>query len=182
KLKYDKPRNKIASRSGKKAGREHLRQALCEGFFCNVARRCSTFGKGFRTMDGHGTTVFIHPSSTLFGCEDQLDWIIFNDIICTSKIYVKTVCPIRYEWIKDLMPRLHEANAYILSGWTREDQLSEENTKSFAACSETNKDKECPGTAQGDHLSLAKRSTSDTIEAARQRYLERKRVRSSLYD
>ena len=32
----------------------------------------------------------------LFGSEDQLEWIIFHDIIWTSKIYVRTVCPVSF--------------------------------------------------------------------------------------
>ena len=41
-----------------------LRRSLCAGFFCNVARKASS-GRGFHTMEGHGTTVFIHPSSAV---------------------------------------------------------------------------------------------------------------------
>ncbi|KAK3734547.1 hypothetical protein QZH41_010392, partial [Actinostola sp. cb2023] len=88
KSKYSKPHSPANDNNG----RERLRKALCAGYFCNVARRSSS-GRSFRTMDGHGTTVHIHPSSTLFGCDDQLDWIIYHDIIWTSKIYIRTVCP-----------------------------------------------------------------------------------------
>ena len=125
-------------------------------------------GKSFRTMDGHATGVFIHPSSAvsgtlvwsrsrfltpyyghghaiqtllspllsqsetrsiggegplytlnviveqllnfravsmqLFGCEENLDWIIFHDIIWTSKIYVRTVCPVSSSTAISLLP------------------------------------------------------------------------------
>ncbi|XP_026581821.1 probable ATP-dependent RNA helicase DHX40, partial [Pseudonaja textilis] len=40
---------------------EILRRCLCAGYFANVARRSS--GKSFRTMDGHGSVAYIHPSS-----------------------------------------------------------------------------------------------------------------------
>lgn len=47
----------------------------------------------------------------------------------TSKIYVRTVCPVRYEWVKDLLPRLHQIDAYELSSVAREEVTEEEITK-----------------------------------------------------
>ena len=31
---------------------------------------------------------------------------------------------IRYDWVKDLLPRLHEMDAYTLSGWSADDHSS----------------------------------------------------------
>uniref|UniRef100_A0A4W4DVY2 RNA helicase n=1 Tax=Electrophorus electricus TaxID=8005 RepID=A0A4W4DVY2_ELEEL len=103
---------------------ELLRQCLCLGYFTNVARR--SVGKAFCTMDGHGSTVHIHPSSSLFGQELQLDWIIFHDVLVTGRVYVRTVCPIRYEWVRDLLPKLHEIDVYELSSVAREEVTDEE--------------------------------------------------------
>lgn len=47
----------------------------------------------------------------------------------TSKIYVRTVCPVRYEWVRDLLPRLHQVDAYELSSVAREEVTEEEITK-----------------------------------------------------
>lgn len=67
---------------------ELFRQCLCTGYFTNVARRygslehlshsplkiselniswrpCRSVGKVFCTMDGHGSMVHIHPSSSV---------------------------------------------------------------------------------------------------------------------
>ncbi|RXM97739.1 putative ATP-dependent RNA helicase DHX40 [Acipenser ruthenus] len=85
---------------------EMLRQCLCLGYFSNVARR--SVGRTFCTMDGHGSIVHIHPSSA---------------------IYVRTVCPIRYEWVKDLLPKLHEIDVYELSSVAREEVTEEEVAK-----------------------------------------------------
>lgn len=62
----------------------------------------------------------------LFGQELQLDWIIFHDVLVTSRVYVRTVCPIRYEWVKDLLPKLHEIDVYELSSVAREEVTDEE--------------------------------------------------------
>lgn len=65
----------------------------------------------------------------LYNQETLLEWIIFHDVAVTSKIYVRTVCPVRYEWVKDLLPRLHQVDAYELSSVAREEVTEEEITK-----------------------------------------------------
>jgi hypothetical protein len=117
-------------------------------------------------MDGHGTAVHVHPSSSvnilltylsinslwsitviqedciviimsfsiysnsqLFDQEAELDWVIFHDMMVTSRVYLRTVCPIRYDWVKDLLPKLHEVDAYELSNIAREEVNEEELAK-----------------------------------------------------
>lgn len=65
----------------------------------------------------------------LYNQETRLEWIIFHDVTVTSKIYVRTVCPVRYEWVKDLLPRLHQIDAYELSSVAREEVTEEEITR-----------------------------------------------------
>eukprot|EP00124_Ichthyophonus_hoferi_P005201 Ihof_evm1s698 gene=Ihof_evmTU1s698 len=61
-----------------------IRQSMCRGLFGHVARRVK--GKNFfRTMEGHGSAVFAHPRSMLFGQESRVDWIIFSDVQVTTK-------------------------------------------------------------------------------------------------
>uniref|UniRef100_A0A667WR36 RNA helicase n=1 Tax=Myripristis murdjan TaxID=586833 RepID=A0A667WR36_9TELE len=106
---------------------ELFRRCLCSGYFTNVARR--SVGKVFCTMDGHGSMVHIHPSSSLFEQEAELDWVIFHDVMVTSRVYIRTVCPIRYEWVKDLLPKLHEVDVYELSSVARQEVTEEEVAK-----------------------------------------------------
>ena len=65
----------------------------------------------------------------LFDEEAELDWILFHDVLVTSRMYIRTVCPIRYEWVKDLLPKLHEVDVYELSSVAREEVTDEEMTK-----------------------------------------------------
>lgn len=58
--------------------------------------------------------------------EAHLEWIIFHDVLVTSKVYVRTVCPIRYEWVQELLPRLHKMDAYELSSMAREGVTEDE--------------------------------------------------------
>lgn len=65
----------------------------------------------------------------LFDQETELNWIIFHDVLMTSRVYVRTACPIRYEWVKDLLPKLHEVDVYELSSVAREEVTDEEMIK-----------------------------------------------------
>uniref|UniRef100_A0A8C1LR49 Probable ATP-dependent RNA helicase DHX40 n=1 Tax=Cyprinus carpio TaxID=7962 RepID=A0A8C1LR49_CYPCA len=149
---------------------ELLRQCLCLGYFTNVARRY--IGKSFCTMDGHGSTVLIHPSSCLFGQELHLDWIIFHDVLVTSRVYVRTVCPIRYEWVQDLLPKLHEIDVYELSSVAREEVTDEE-----MAQWEKKEAAKRQAATEDAAKKLEKRNDESSITEARARYLERKQKR-----
>ncbi|MBN3308345.1 DHX40 helicase, partial [Amia calva] len=152
---------------------ELLRRCLCSGYFTNVARR--SVGRTFCTMDGHGSVVHIHPSSTLFGQEAQLDWIIFHDVLVTSRVYVRTVCPIRYEWVKELLPRLHEVDVYQLSSVARQEVTEEEAAKWERK--ETDKRQTEEG-AEDARKKLQKRNDESSVSEARARYLQRKQERA----
>ena len=98
--------------------RNAIRQLLCVGFFNNVARKKD--GAGFHTMDGHASSVSIHPGSVLAGPdrEEQLTWVIFREVMWTSKAFMRTVTPIDYSWVRDLLPRLHKVDIAITRGKT----------------------------------------------------------------
>nr|XP_034995860.1 probable ATP-dependent RNA helicase DHX40 [Zootoca vivipara] len=151
---------------------EILRRCLCAGYFANIARR--SIGKSFCTMDGHGSTVYIHPSSALRDQEAQLEWILFHDVLVTSKVYVRMVCPVRYEWVQDLLPRLHKIDAYELSSMAREEVTEEEmakwrNKEDLKKQNEKATDKSAK--------KMEKRNDNQSISDARARFLERKQQR-----
>ncbi|CAB4008699.1 Hypothetical predicted protein [Paramuricea clavata] len=148
-----------------KSNKEAILKALCQGLFHNTARKGA--GNSFRTMDGHGTTVFIHPSSAMFGEEADFDWILFHDVIWTSKIYVKTVCPINYERIHDLLPRIHEASNLSLAG-NRSVQA-----KNDGSCHGNEAEQNDESLTQSS-TSVERRNNEQSIMAARERYLARK--------
>ncbi len=93
---------------------QRVRESLCYGLFCNAAR-VSPSRRNFRTMDGHSTVAYIHPGSVLFGCEKSLDWVVYMELVETAKTYMRTLCPIKYSWIQDLLPQLHDIDVYKLS-------------------------------------------------------------------
>ncbi|XP_014915682.1 probable ATP-dependent RNA helicase DHX40 isoform X1 [Poecilia latipinna] len=151
---------------------ELFRQCLCTGYFTNVARR--SFGKVFCTMDGHGSMVHIHPSSSLFEQDIELNWVIFHDVLVTSKMYIRTVCPIRYEWVKDLLPKLHEVDVYELSSVARQEVTEDEMVK-WESREAAKRQQEA--SAEDVMKKLEKRNNEATVSEARARYLQRKQQR-----
>lgn len=152
---------------------EVLRRCLCAGYFKNVARR--SVGRTFCTMDGRGSPVHIHPSSALHEQETKLEWIIFHEVLVTTKVYARIVCPIRYEWVRDLLPKLHEFNANDLSSVARREAredarrrwTNKENVKHL-------KD----GISKEVLKKMQRRNDDKSISDARARFLERKQQRS----
>lgn len=104
-----------ADASSQAALSQRVRQSLCYGLFCNTGR-VSVSRRNFRTMDGHGTMAYIHPSSVLFGCEKSLDWVVYMELVETAKTYMRTLCPIKYGWVQELLPQLHDIDVYKLTG------------------------------------------------------------------
>uniref|UniRef100_A0AAV2J065 RNA helicase n=1 Tax=Knipowitschia caucasica TaxID=637954 RepID=A0AAV2J065_KNICA len=153
-----------------------LRLCLCAGYFTNVARR--SIGKAFCTMDGHGSMVHIHPSSALFENEKDFDWVMFNDVLVTSKVYIRTVCPIRYEWVKDLLPKLHEVDVYELSNVAREEVTEEEMAK--WENKEAAKRRQ-EASAEEAMKKLEKRNDEASVSDARARYLQRKQQQKQIH-
>lgn len=70
--------------------------------------------------------MFVCASPKLFDKEADLNWLIFHDVLVTSRVFVRTVCPIRYDWVKDLLPKLHQVDVYELSSVAKEEVTEDE--------------------------------------------------------
>lgn len=69
------------------------------------------------------------------------------------------------------MPRLHEVDSYSLSGWAEGKLTDSKHDGNLQEHHETE-----TGTV-ADVVKISKRNTEDSLTAARQRFLERKRAR-----
>ena len=144
---------------------QRIRRALCHGLFGCVARLAPA-QRSFRTMDGHGTMCYIHPGSALFGQEEKLDWVVFHELVDTAKTYMRTVCPVRYAWVKDLLPQLHDIDVYRLSNCARPKVVAVE----------TGTEEELQPAAK--KLCTSPRATlKERASSARERFLARKNFR-----
>lgn len=84
------------------AGRNYVkvRKAIVSGFFVHAAKKDPQ--EGYRTLVD-GQQVFIHPSSSLFHA--QPEWVIYHEVVLTTKEYMREVMAIEAKWLVELAPR-----------------------------------------------------------------------------
>lgn len=81
-----------------------VRKCIVAGFFMNAAKKDPQ--EGYKTMV-EGNPVFIHPSSALFNKNPE--WVIYHEIVLTSKEYMRNVLSIDPKWMTEMAPRFYKA-------------------------------------------------------------------------
>ncbi|KAF4319141.1 hypothetical protein G195_007444 [Phytophthora kernoviae 00238/432] len=86
-----------------------LRKSIVAGFFLNTAMRSVAEGLGgsktaYKTMCGRSEIVKVHPSSSLFMRNPPPKWVVYNELVFTSKHYIRSVLVIEKEWLGELAP------------------------------------------------------------------------------
>ncbi|GMP62855.1 hypothetical protein CsSME_00024797 [Camellia sinensis var. sinensis] len=77
-----------------------IRKAIAAGFFFHAARKDPQ--EGYRTLV-ENQPVYIHPSSALF--QRQPDWVIYHELVMTTKEYMREVTVVDPKWLVELAPR-----------------------------------------------------------------------------
>lgn len=81
-----------------------IRKAITAGYFFHTARKDPQ--EGYRTIV-ENQPVYIHPSSALF--QRQPDWVIYHELVMTTKEYMREVTVIDPKWLVELAPRFYKA-------------------------------------------------------------------------
>eukprot|EP00741_Cyanophora_paradoxa_P023533 tig00021589_g22735.t1 len=89
------------------AGRNYnkVRKAICSGFFSHAAKKDPQ--EGYRTLV-QGQPVYIHPSSALF--QKNPEWVLYHELILTTKEYMREVCAIDAKWLVELAPKFFRSS------------------------------------------------------------------------
>ncbi|KAK9705466.1 hypothetical protein RND81_07G059300 [Saponaria officinalis] len=82
-----------------------IRKAICAGFFFHAARKDPQ--EGYRTLV-ENQPVYIHPSSALF--QRQPDWVIYHELVMTTKEYMREVTVVDPKWLVELAPRFFKVS------------------------------------------------------------------------
>ena len=77
-----------------------IRKSIASGFFAHVAKKDNT--EGYKTLLDN-QQVFIHPSSSLFN--KSPDWVVYHELVLTSKEYMRDISSIDPRWLVDVAPR-----------------------------------------------------------------------------
>lgn len=82
-------------------------KGLCSGYFYHTSKLIS--GTDYKTVK-HQHTVYIHPSSILAKDEDPPKWLIYHELAFTTKEYMRSVAPIKGEWLLEIAPHYYQSN------------------------------------------------------------------------
>lgn len=87
-------------------GRNYIkvRKAIVSGFFVHAAKKDPQ--EGYRTLVD-GQQVFIHPSSSLYHA--QPEWVIYHEVVLTTKEYMREVMAVEPKWLVELAPRFFKS-------------------------------------------------------------------------
>ena len=84
-----------------------IQKALTAGFFPNAARM-QKGGDSYRTIKNN-MTVHLHPSSVLI--EARPKWVIFYELVLTSREFMRSCMPIQPEWLTEVAPHYYSEQA-----------------------------------------------------------------------
>ena len=78
-----------------------VRKAVCSAYFQN-AGRMKTVAEYVNMRNG--MPCHLHPSSALFGMGVQPEYIVYHELVMTSKEYMQCVTAVDPEWLAELGP------------------------------------------------------------------------------
>lgn len=81
-----------------------IRKAITSGFFYHSAKLSKT---GSYKTTKHQQTVHIHPNSCLF--ETLPRWIIYHELVFTTKEYMRQIIEIENSWLVEVAPHYYNA-------------------------------------------------------------------------
>ena len=83
-----------------------IQKAITAGFFPHVAR-LRRDGQGY-TTEKSNVSAYIHPSSTLIAQNPPPKFILYHELVLTSKEYMRSCMPIKPEWLHEVAPHFHK--------------------------------------------------------------------------
>jgi pre-mRNA-splicing factor ATP-dependent RNA helicase DHX16 len=81
-----------------------IQKSITAGFFPNAAR-LQRGGDTYRTVKNN-MTVHLHPSGVLL--ESKPKWVIFYELVLTSKEFMRSVMPLQPEWLTEVAPHYYK--------------------------------------------------------------------------
>ena len=89
-----------------------IQKAVLAGFFPHVAR-LRRDGQGYSNVKSNVET-YIHPSSTLMGWNPPPRFVVYHELVLTSKEYMRSCMPVKPEWLHEIAPHYHKKKEDLL--------------------------------------------------------------------
>jgi pre-mRNA-splicing factor ATP-dependent RNA helicase DHX16 len=81
-----------------------LRVAITSGYYYHT----SVLSKGGYKTVKHQQMVHVHPTSSLF--ERMSRWIVYHELVFTTKEYMRQVIEIESQWLLEVAPHYYKQN------------------------------------------------------------------------
>ncbi|GJN14328.1 hypothetical protein PR202_gb01139 [Eleusine coracana subsp. coracana] len=88
-------------------GLDAVKKAITAGFFRNTAQRQKD--GSYRTLKSW-RTVFVHPSSGLARANHPPRFLVYHELVETTKEYMRQVTEIKPEWLLEIAPHYYKDN------------------------------------------------------------------------
>jgi len=176
-----------------KCTEENVRRALCVGYYTKTAYALNR--QGYRTVlnsdDGSARIVFIDPSSCLSDTNNPgaaPAWVLYHELVATSKLHMRNVSAVRKEWVEPLLPKLESTDVNRLNGYSNMSKnemaklMESQSTRTSLSLKLTNtnsnsNDDSSTATKTEQSARATSKTSKTAIELARERFLQRKRER-----
>ncbi|BEJ12894.1 hypothetical protein CspHIS471_0300680 [Cutaneotrichosporon sp. HIS471] len=88
-------------------GSDHvtLRKCLVSGYFKNAARMLPD---GTFRSAREGAILHVHPSSVMFTRQPSTGWVIFHEVIETTKSFMRDLTVVEEDWLVELAPHYYQ--------------------------------------------------------------------------
>eukprot|EP00958_Prasinococcus_capsulatus_P020773 scaffold2752_cov393-Prasinococcus_capsulatus_cf.AAC.12 len=149
-----------------------LRRALAVGYANRLAHRMPNHN-GYRALSDEGFLVEVHPTSAkLLAANEGLlpEWLIYHDMVATSRPYLRQVCAVEGEGLAPLLKRSRNIDVRKLSG-----RIDTQDLELAEAADKPSKQEGKDVVEETEADKAAKRATA--VDDARARYLARKAAR-----
>lgn len=88
-----------------------LKKAITAGYFFNVGR-LDRSGESYHIAKNGGQQLYIHPSSSMFSVKPPPRFILYNELVLTSKEFARNVTEIKPEWLTEAAPHYYDKSVY----------------------------------------------------------------------
>ncbi|KAL1411224.1 hypothetical protein Q8F55_002175 [Vanrija albida] len=82
-----------------------LRKCLVSGYFKNAARMLPD---GTYRTAREGAILHVHPSSVMFTRQPSTGWVIFHEVLETTKSFMRDLTVVEEEWLVELAPHFYQ--------------------------------------------------------------------------
>ncbi len=99
---YHLPKDQFSLTEEEKRQGEAIGKAVLAGFIENLAR--FNYQHAFRKVSKEGETLYVHPSSVLFG-DDDMRLLVSLSIVETTKVFARDCQKVEMDWIREVAPQ-----------------------------------------------------------------------------